>query len=546
MRGLLFGRSHQLNDRFGYWISGSLKEDAGYLSDSRFRAAELYTKFGWDIRQSMNVTLYSSARRKYREEFIYWNGLNDVLNPGSISLNGETASGSNDGISDRLTILPVFRHSVSESVQYTLKGRLFGVAARPFDSQGNIRPRDRHNTGIRYGGEAQVDVNPTDRLILTGGFTFDENYIRSDIFIGEDSLTVRNQPEGAVFVQADAMAYPLEGFDFVHASPACQHFSPATAWRGDQDDHPDLLTPTRRRLDGQSAPWVVENVPGAPADIDWDRTLAYRHELWSYGLGVAEAEVQTQGDRNIIVSIPKGTDEAQAREQGSGTATEEFIRKSRVVAGAVQFLSRPESAVPRRNRQLIVTMISHKALRWLSPLFAFLAIASSAVLAVQSTFFQVVAAAQILFLLVGLTGDVTDAGRNLDDQLVERRPILHDERHQRCVGSTRRADQREIEDVADRRGEYGEAEHRAPDVGAGREKPVRPGPDEHDGDHDHGRGGELSRCHDLRRQAAEPAGVDEGQGVRGRHADQRQLGPGRAADVGQHAWADHHSGAGKA
>ncbi|GAB2750791.1 dihydrodipicolinate synthase family protein [Salinifilum aidingensis] len=32
-----------------------------------------------------------------------------------------------------------------------------------------------------------------------------------------------------------------------------------------------------------------ENVPGAPADIDWDATLAYRHRLWSYGLGVAEA-----------------------------------------------------------------------------------------------------------------------------------------------------------------------------------------------------------------------------------------------------------------
>ncbi|STZ57162.1 Protein of uncharacterised function (DUF993) [Mycolicibacterium tokaiense] len=26
-----------------------------------------------------------------------------------------------------------------------------------------------------------------------------------------------------------------------------------------------------------------------PADLDWDTTMAYRHELWSYGLGVAEA-----------------------------------------------------------------------------------------------------------------------------------------------------------------------------------------------------------------------------------------------------------------
>ncbi|OZE78281.1 dihydrodipicolinate synthase family protein [Rhodococcus sp. 15-649-2-2] len=32
-----------------------------------------------------------------------------------------------------------------------------------------------------------------------------------------------------------------------------------------------------------------DNTPGAFADIDWDSTLAYRHELWSYGLGVADA-----------------------------------------------------------------------------------------------------------------------------------------------------------------------------------------------------------------------------------------------------------------
>ncbi|MCX2970358.1 MULTISPECIES: protein translocase subunit SecD [Streptomyces] len=38
------------------------------------------------------------------------------------------------------------------------------------------------------------------------------------------------------------------------------------------------------------------------------------------GLGVSEAEVKTQGDRNIIVNIPRGTDEEQAREQVGTTA----------------------------------------------------------------------------------------------------------------------------------------------------------------------------------------------------------------------------------
>ncbi len=32
-----------------------------------------------------------------------------------------------------------------------------------------------------------------------------------------------------------------------------------------------------------------DNTPGAAADVDWDATLAFRHHLWSWGLGVADA-----------------------------------------------------------------------------------------------------------------------------------------------------------------------------------------------------------------------------------------------------------------
>ncbi|WP_221504590.1 dihydrodipicolinate synthase family protein [Kitasatospora gansuensis] len=34
---------------------------------------------------------------------------------------------------------------------------------------------------------------------------------------------------------------------------------------------------------------AAENAPGAPAALDWDTTLAFRHHLWSLGLGVADA-----------------------------------------------------------------------------------------------------------------------------------------------------------------------------------------------------------------------------------------------------------------
>lgn len=34
---------------------------------------------------------------------------------------------------------------------------------------------------------------------------------------------------------------------------------------------------------------AADNTPGQPAEIDWDATLAFRHHVWSWGLGVADA-----------------------------------------------------------------------------------------------------------------------------------------------------------------------------------------------------------------------------------------------------------------
>ncbi|WP_267245813.1 protein translocase subunit SecD [Streptomyces sp. PR69] len=54
------------------------------------------------------------------------------------------------------------------------------------------------------------------------------------------------------------------------------------------------------------------------------------------GLGVSEAEVQTQGDRNIIVNIPRGTDSETARKQVGTTAQLYFRPVLSVTAGGVE------------------------------------------------------------------------------------------------------------------------------------------------------------------------------------------------------------------
>jgi hypothetical protein len=63
---------------------------------------------------------------------------------------------------------------------------------------------------------------------------------------------------------------------------------------------------------------LADNVPGAPAVIDWDATLGYRHELWSYGLGVADAMDTAQ--RGMGLDWP---------------ATQELIKRSAAEAASV-------------------------------------------------------------------------------------------------------------------------------------------------------------------------------------------------------------------
>lgn len=63
------------------------------------------------------------------------------------------------------------------------------------------------------------------------------------------------------FRQADAMTFPLEGFNVIHASPPCQAYS--TMGNRARKPAPDLLAATIGRLREHGAPFIVENVTGA-------------------------------------------------------------------------------------------------------------------------------------------------------------------------------------------------------------------------------------------------------------------------------------------
>ena len=84
--------------------------------------------------------------------------------------------------------------------------------------------------------------------------------------VGVDSQRQPNYP--FEFHQTDAMAFPLDGFDLVHASPPCQLYTRKAADWGRRRNHwiahPDLVGPTRERLVESGLPYVIENVVGAP------------------------------------------------------------------------------------------------------------------------------------------------------------------------------------------------------------------------------------------------------------------------------------------
>jgi hypothetical protein len=71
------------------------------------------------------------------------------------------------------------------------------------------------------------------------------------------------------FHRNDALRFPFDGFDAIHASPPCKvhtplrHTARASA-QGMFPAHVDLVPQTRQRLVESGLPYIIENVVGAP------------------------------------------------------------------------------------------------------------------------------------------------------------------------------------------------------------------------------------------------------------------------------------------
>lgn len=90
------------------------------------------------------------------------------------------------------------------------------------------------------------------------------------------------------FHQADALTFPLDGFDAVHSSPPCQDYSATRHLRGRPHGTADLLPQMLERLRASRLPWVVENVPGSEHVMGDNRVTLCGS---AFGLGVRRHRV---------------------------------------------------------------------------------------------------------------------------------------------------------------------------------------------------------------------------------------------------------------
>jgi len=104
-------------------------------------------------------------------------------------------------------------------------------------------------------------------------------------------VDIRPQPRycGDEFHQADALEFPLDGFDFIWASPPCQKYS--ILQNTVSVEHPDLIDPVRLRLLRWGGQYSIENVERAPLSasvmlcgtmfgLEADGAQLWRHRLF--------------------------------------------------------------------------------------------------------------------------------------------------------------------------------------------------------------------------------------------------------------------------
>ena len=211
--GATLSHSHQVTNRFGYWINLDFREDASYMRLSEKTAFQGFVKVGLQMNPDVRLDVLTSVLWRDKDDFLFWNGARDALQPGSLAISGSsTPSGTNDNRANQFSFMPTLTHVVDASLFYQFKARVYGIGLRPIDSRGNPRSYSDGTYGFRYGGEFQMNWNPDPDRYLTTGISIDANTTHSSFFLSADGDVIGSQPEGAAFNTVEQNITPKLSF----------------------------------------------------------------------------------------------------------------------------------------------------------------------------------------------------------------------------------------------------------------------------------------------------------------------------------------------
>ncbi len=132
--------------------------------------------------------------------------------------------------------------------------------------------------------------------------------------VGVDINPQKNYP--FEFRQGDALEADTAGFDFIWASPPCQAYAlAAKSQRNAGKVYPDLVVPVRKKLLASGAPWIIENVIGAPIRVDALLCGSM------FGLRLIRHRIFETSHRDLIMTPPCQHPELAVCVVGHGTPT---------------------------------------------------------------------------------------------------------------------------------------------------------------------------------------------------------------------------------
>lgn len=164
------------------------------------------------------------------------------------------------------------------------------------------------------------------------------------------------------FHQADALTFPLEGFDAIHASPPCQAFTVLHNLGWPATDHPDLIEPTRALLRASGRPWVIENVVGAPMPAAFvlcgsmfGLPIRRHRQFESSPFMLVPPHRHKAGDHPVLMTSGRLTKQRRALRPWQVHATAEVVRQ----ASGIDWMNRDElsNAIPPAYTEWIGTQL---------------------------------------------------------------------------------------------------------------------------------------------------------------------------------------------